>query len=351
MKICMVVPDAYVKGGIASVVNGYRAYDFGDQFNISYVESYRDGSKRQKFLKAVRSYVLFHKELKRNRPDIVHIHSSFGPSFYRKLPFIYMARRKKIRVINHIHGADFDSFYLNASSIKKGLIKKVYHKCQMLIALSDEWKKKLALIVPEEKIQVLENYCLIPKLTDDERAGQILFLGEIGERKGSLDVPAILSKAFAKAGRAPMIMAGEGEIAKVKGLLIQEKVSEAVSFPGWVRGDEKDRLLRKSGIFLFPSYNEGMPMAVLEAMAYGLAIVTTNVGGIPKLIEDGISGYLCDPGDVEQMADRLSELLLNETKRKALGDEARQKAIQKYSMESHINKLLKLYQGVLLEMR
>lgn len=349
MKICMVVPDIYVKGGIASVVNGYRTYDFGNQCEIVYIESYRNGNKYQKLLKAVRSYFIFRKELRKNRPDIVHIHSSFGPSFYRKLPFIYMAYQKKIPVINHIHGADFDSFYLKASPAKKSLIAKMYNKCQMLIALSDEWRERLALIVPREKIRILENYCQIPQAIDREKTKQILFMGEIGGRKGSFDVPVVLEKAFTKAGKTQVVMAGDGEIVKVKELLEQVKLSDTVSFPGWVRGNEKDSLLRTSGIFLFPSYNEGMPMAVLEAMAYGMAIVTTNVGGIPRLIEDGINGYLCEPGDTDKLADRLAELLLNETKRKTLGNAARQKAIQKYSIERHMAKLLDLYKQVLGE--
>lgn len=95
MKICMVVPDVYVKGGIASVVNGYRTYDFGDQCKISYVESYCDGSKRQKFLKAVKGYALFQKELKKNKPDIVHIHSSSVPAFTENcLSFIWHVKRR-----------------------------------------------------------------------------------------------------------------------------------------------------------------------------------------------------------------------------------------------------------------
>ena len=59
-----------------------------------------------------------------HKPDLVHIHSSFGPSFYRKMPFIYMASWRKIPIVNHIHGADFDEFYVNAPEEKKGKIKK-----------------------------------------------------------------------------------------------------------------------------------------------------------------------------------------------------------------------------------
>ena len=90
MKICMIVPNPAVKGGIASVVNGYRDSALEKRHEISYVESYCDGSKWQKLFKAISGYFAFIGQLIGNRPDVVHIHSSFGPSFYRKMPFIYL---------------------------------------------------------------------------------------------------------------------------------------------------------------------------------------------------------------------------------------------------------------------
>lgn len=337
------VPDRLVKGGIASVVNGYREHDFSGKCEVSYIESYRNGSKWEKLAKALKGYLLFFREMILNKPDIVHIHSSFGPSFYRKMPFIYMACFRGVPVINHIHGAEFETFYLKASDRKKRRIRKVYGKCTMLIALSEEWKRNLESVVSPEKITVIENYCKIPDLSGTEKKKQILFLGEIGKRKGCYDIPEIYGRVLEKGERLPLIMAGDGELAEVKKLFEDRDLLESVSFPGWVRGADKDKCLKESGIFLFPSYYEGMPMAVLEAMAYGMAIVTTRVGGIPHLLEDGGSGYLCEPGDIEGLSKRLLELSKDGDKRRKMGERARQKAIADYSMESHIKKLMDLY--------
>ncbi len=346
MKICMVVPDRLVKGGIASVVNGYREHDFSGKCEVSYIESYRNGSKWEKLAKALKGYLLFFREMILNKPDIVHIHSSFGPSFYRKMPFIYMACFRGVPVINHIHGAEFETFYLKASDRKKRRIRKVYGKCTMLIALSEEWKRNLESVVSPEKITVIENYCKIPDLSGTEKKKQILFLGEIGKRKGCYDIPEIYGRVLEKGERLPLIMAGDGELAEVKKLFEDRDLQKDISFPGWVRGADKDKCLKESGIFLFPSYYEGMPMAVLEAMAYGMAIVTTRVGGIPHLLEDGGSGYLCEPGDIEGLSKRLLELSKDGDKRRKMGERARQKAIEEYSMESHIKKLMDLYDRV-----
>lgn len=354
MKICMVVPDPMVKGGIASVVNGYRNSGFGSGYEIAYVESYCDGTKWKKLLKALHGYFDFARQLGKNRPDIVHIHSSFGPSFYRKMPFIYMAVAKGIPVINHIHGADFSSFYTKASERKKKLIRKVYGKCDKLIALSDEWKENLKQIVPEDRIVVIENYCVIPKITSSNVAvapgeSKLLFLGEIGMRKGGFDIPVILSKVFEREKNFHVIMAGDGtpeDVNRVKGMIEQFGLADKVEFPGWVRGKAKDQLFIESDILLLPTYNEGMPMTILEAMAYGKAIVTTNVGGIPKLIENNVSGYLCEPGDVSGIAECILELIKCPLKILEFGEKAREKAVNCYSVEKHIEKLQILYKTV-----
>ena len=108
-----------IKPGIAAVVNGYRGSQLEKDYEITYVESYKDGSKFDKLLKGICGYFHFAYVLMFHKPDVVHIHSSFGPSFYRKMPFIYMASWRKIPIVNHIHGADFDEFYVNAPEEKK----------------------------------------------------------------------------------------------------------------------------------------------------------------------------------------------------------------------------------------
>lgn len=124
-----------VKGGIAAVVNGYRVSRLEKDYKIIYVESYKDGGKISKFFKTITGHFHFAKVLLLDKTDIVDIHSSFWPAFYRKIPLIYMASWEKLSIINHIHGADFDEFYVSASYKKKELIQKVYNRCAVLIAL------------------------------------------------------------------------------------------------------------------------------------------------------------------------------------------------------------------------
>lgn len=352
-RICMVVPNPMVKGGIAAVVNGYRGSELEKKYEITYVESYKDGSKFEKLLKGICGYLHFIRVLLLHKPDLVHIHSSFGPSFYRKMPFIYMATWAKVPVINHIHGADFDDFYVNASENKKKKIKKIYNKCTVLIALSEEWKKNLCQIVSSEKIVVIENYSTLYEDVLEQRQNRecnemILFLGELGRRKGCYDIPEVIRRVKEKIPNVKCIMAGAGsetDEEAIKKLIREKNIMDNIVFPGWIRGAKKDKALKEADVFFLPSYNEGMPMSVLDAMGYGLPVVSTNVGGIPKIVHNGENGYCCDPGDIQEFTNYLVLLLSNDQFRKQAGKQSQRIVKEKYSFTAHIKQLEKLYES------
>lgn len=344
-KVCMVVQNPMVKGGIAAVVNGYRGSRLEKDFDITYVESYKDGGKISKLLKAIKGYFHFFCVLLFQHPDLIHMHSSFGPSFYRSLLFIYLSSWFRCPLINHIHGADFDEFYVNAGLKKKERVKKAYGKCSVLIALSQEWKDKLSQIVPASKIKIVENYSILhedalTKRFERKCNEEVLFLGELGQRKGCYDIPSVVEKVRAEIPEARFVLGGSGSEEKQ----IKSLFNCNVEFPGWVRGKDKDRLLREADVFFLPSYNEGMPMSVLDAMGYGLPIVSTNVGGIPKIVKE--NGVCCEPGDVSSMSTAIIELLRDGQKREAAGRASVSIVKAGYSLEVHLERLEEIYESV-----
>lgn len=354
MKVCMVVPNAMVKGGIASVVNGYRGSRLEKECNIYYVESYCDGSKLKKLIKGIIGYFHFVWVLMIRKPDLVHIHSSFGPSFYRKIPFILLSNWFHKPVINHIHGADFDTFYRNASEKKQTLIRSVYERCDYFIALSDEWKANLSEIIPEDRVTVIENYSQLNveafrKRMKRDSNNRVLFLGEIGKRKGCYDIPEVIKLVSRSVPDVKFVLAGDGSSADKKAiheLLCTCGVVENVIFPGWIRGAEKDKQLIEADVFFLPSYNEGMPMSILDAMGYGLPVVSTNVGGIPKIVIDEENGYCCNPADTIKMAEGISRLLLDNHLRMSYAERSFQIVEKKFSLERHCNEIIFLYKKI-----
>ena len=226
----------------------------------------------------------------------------------------------------------------------------------MLIALSEEWKERLSQIVPEDRIEIIENYSVLHEDALEERMQRecnntVLFLGELGKRKGCYDIPAVIAQVKKSIPDVIFVLAGAGSEADekaIKELIAEKGISDNVKFPGWVRGDTKDKLLREADVFFLPSYNEGMPMSVLDAMGYGLPVVSTNVGGIPKIVHDGENGYCCDPGNVNQFAKGIMEILLDRKERKSFGEASWKIVKEGYSLEAHLNRIEQAYKQVLL---
>ncbi len=179
----------------------------------------------------------------------------------------------------------------------------------------------------------------------------VLFLGELGKRKGCYDIPEVIAQVKKSIPDVRFVLAGAGDEVDekaIKELIAEKGVSDNVKFPGWVRGDTKDKLLREADVFFLPSYNEGMPMSVLDAMGYGFPVVSTNVGGIPKIVHDGENGYCCDPGDVNRFAKRITKILLDGKERKSFGEASWKIVKEGYSLEAHLNRIEQAYKQVLL---
>lgn len=383
----MIVQQPDVKGGIAAVTSGYYGSELEEEFEIRYVESYCDGSKVKKLLKAIAGYMDYCKVLSEFKPDLVHIHSSFGASFYRMQPFLNLAVKKGIPVIDHCHGADFEEFYENASQAKKENIAKVFNKYTKVIVLSDEWKERFTKFLPAEKIEVIANYAPIRDLESvkaslDHRYDnrQVVFLGELGKRKGGYDFGRIIKAFREKAGDVRFVFCGDGQQDDKAAILdeIKKNVPNAlidsymnagpvldicsdskadpskdeakrteIYFTGWVRGAEKDKILDESSVFILPSYQEGLPMSILEAMGFGLPVISTAVGGIPKLGGEDSGCFICEPGDVDSMADAYAGIMSDIDTYKTLSLKNLQKAKAGYGFDAHIGKLTDLYREVM----
>lgn len=352
-RICMIVPSFTAKGGIASVVSGYRNSELEKQYNIRYIETYTDKNKVCKVLKAISAYLKFLLYLIFWKPDLVHIHSSFNGSFYRKLPFIYLSSWWHKPVVNHVHGSAVDELYVNAGEKKKRLVENVFNKCDKLIVLSDEWKQVFEQFINSNKIVVIENYSILHdenRNKKDSRQIKILFLGFLSKAKGCYDIPLIVKNVVEEFSNVEFILAGDGnpvEVSHIKSLIELNHLQKYISLPGWIRDEKKEKALSEADIFMLPSYGEAMPMSILEAMGYGLPVISSNVGGIPQLIQQNVNGMMCDPGDIEGFTGALKTLLKDKDLMKTMGNNSLKIIEQRYSLDLHIQKISDLYEHLL----
>ena len=351
--ILMVVPDPAVHGGIASVTAGYYGSRLEQDYRITYVQSYCDGSKWDKLRKALAAYRQFRRILRRDAPQLVHIHSSFGPSFYRKMPFILMASRRGIPVVNHIHGSDMEELYHGAPDWKKSLVRRIYGKCERIVVLADIWRGEFSRLASPERIVVIPNYAraypeaLQPSLLHVRHAHRgLLFLGVITEGKGVCCFPAIMEQVLEEFPDAVLTVAGSGDT-KTLFADADPAVMAHIRFTGWVTGEEKEQLLRDNAVFLLPSHMECFSMSILEAMGHAMPVISCRVGSIPEAVEEGKTGFLFDVDDADGMAQAILSLLRDEALWTDMARAGVQRVEESYTLERHLQRIEAVYEEVL----
>jgi glycosyltransferase involved in cell wall biosynthesis len=179
---------------------------------------------------------------------------------------------------------------------------------------------------------------------EGRRQVQFLHLGRLGERKGGYDlVNAFAGLPEGLRDRARLVLAGDGDVEGVRRLA--EPLGSKVEVHSWINAQERDRLLAQSDVFALPSRAEGVPMALLEAMANGLPSITSPVGGIPDVFRDGADGVLVTPGNVEQIRAAMVQLIVDDAARLAAGRAAREHARQ-FDVHVYARRLADIYQRI-----
>lgn len=347
-RVLMIGPGRDVRGGISTVVNSYFELGLSKEIDIAYLPTMEDGSKLYKLFVAAKAYVRFLCML--SRYDIVHVHMAAQASFDRKALFIKKAHRAGKKIIIHQHAADFDKYYYEQSDeAKQKKIKSIFACAELVIVLSEEWEDFYRKnICDGDKIVVLHNGVIVPNyVKEDYRDKNVLFLGRLGERKGVYDLLNAIPEVLKVVPEAKFFLGGDGEIEECKAVAKKLGIAENVHFLGWVRNEEKEEYLKKCGTYVLPSYHEGMPMSVLEAMSYGLATISTNVGGIPQVINNGVDGIRFNPGDIGALSKGLIHLLINERKRREFGEKGSLKIKTNFSARITIKKLVDIFNQIM----
>lgn len=319
MRVAMVGPGLGVRGGISAVAKSLVDAMPDGTWNLRYVSTYEDGPKPLRACAAAVGFVRLALLLIFWKPDIVHIHSASRASYWRKATMARLSLRAGSRVVFHVHGGAFKTFYEGLPPSKREHVRETLERADLVIALTERWKQRLEEIAPEASVRVLMNpvdcerfaATVVGRSPVPDDGGTVLFLGALDRRKGTFD---LMEAGLTVAAARPKVMfefGGDKAVEEVRAEAAARGLSDNVRVLGWVRGDEKIDAFRRAHVFVLPSYREGLPVAVLEAMAAGLPIVTTPVGGIPNVIADGQQGFFIEPGDVSALAARILEVLGN----------------------------------------
>jgi len=305
-NILIIGSDLTSNGGIASVIKSYySAYITGNyayKLFLLKTNHYKDKGLFSEilifftsFLKAI--YLVAFKSI-----GLLHIHTSANISFYRKSFFVVLGKIFRKKVVLHIHSSNFYHFFLSNNFI----VKLVLPLTDCIVVLCSDWEVKLKEKYPGVTIKKIENPFeahignIMPP-TQSAIHFNVLFVGFFIKSKGIEDLLS-LAQALKKTEikNIKIQIAGKGELEDyIKETIHQNNLGEIIDFIGWISGDKKIETFKQADAFILTSYKEGMPISILEAMAYGLPIISTKIAGIPDIVENGLNGYLYTPGDIQ----------------------------------------------------
>jgi glycosyltransferase involved in cell wall biosynthesis len=290
-------PDS--RGGMASVLTLMVAHP-DPRVSVRVVPTYADRSLPGRVSIGLRGMTWSTLLVLAGRVDVLHVHLAHGGSVVRKSLPLLAARLRGTATVVHEHSYDFADQWL---------VLATQHV--------DEFATRLHM--SPGRLRVLHNPVVLPgadamaRPTAPDGLVTAVGLGRLGHRKGSYDVVAAVATLPPDVrSRLRVVLAGDGEVDQVRQAVAAAEVADVVEVRGWQGPAERDELMRGAQVFVLPSHEEGLPMAMLEAMAHGLAPVVSPVGGIPNVIGDGVEGLLVQAGDVESLGKALRLLVEDE---------------------------------------
>jgi glycosyltransferase involved in cell wall biosynthesis len=383
-----------VKGGVTSVEKLIidRA---GSEIQIQHIPTVAQGSPLHNIIVFIRAIWCLCGAIIQKEVDIIHIHFSERGSTLRKSVLISIGLLFHQPVIIHAHGATYQEFYAGLPKIIQKILVAIIGRSTRIIVLSKSWQsyysdtfnldkdRVITLYNPVDLPASIPNRCsnreiLLTSQCQSQGSGNMIstpthckklkfiFLGRIGKRGGALDVAKSLMSfpqqdkgafdlinAFAELAkedrdRVELFLAGNGDLAAANQLIAELSLTDKITILDWLNPQQRDKLLAEADGFILPSYNEGLPMSMLESMAWGLPVIVTPVGGIPEVIIHQQNGLLVEPGNREQLVTAMQSLIRDEDLRMSLGMAARQ-SVEGLDIQSYMKSLVEVYNSVIEE--
>ena len=347
-KIVHVGPGLAVRGGISSVER-LIIDSISHHVQVEHIATMEDGGILRRMRVFGAALWRIHGILRDESPCIFHVHFSKRGSTLRKFIVSLMVLRASGRLVLHAHSGTFDSFFSNLPKPLQGQVARTFRRSHGFVVLSSQWQEFYAtqLAVRRDRIQIMVNPTN-PTGPVPDRSGrdsvQFLFLGRIDDNKGAFELLDAY-RALPATARATtrIVFAGDGRVEDLRRRAAD--IGPDVAVHTWLDREQRDQLLAASDVLVLPSHHEGVPMAILEAMAYGLPVIATPVGGIPDVIQHGREGLLVEVGNRGALTAALARMVAEPALRASLGRGARATA-ESLNITNYGQQLLEFYRTI-----
>ena len=367
-RVLMIGPLPPPLGGVQLVVGLQLRSSLAREFELHVV----DTSKRQLRwavenptwktpLYFVRDLSRLIRALVRLRPDAALVHAASSLSFLRDWVFMVAARLAGAKVICHYHGtlhARFPSGETRSGRAIGRLLMSAAHRVIVLgptyrRAMGEAWKRDdLAWAPNMADVPLFRSMAAdtpAPWLARGSRA--VLFVGRLSAPKGIYDLFDAIPRVIERHPEARFVLVGVAESEAMEPVIRAEAerrgIAPRVTFLGCLEGHAKAAAFVTSQMIVVPSWTEGFPLVIPEAMAAGLPVIATGVGAIPDFVTDGEDGFLIAPRDPRALADRICRLLEDEGLRRRISERVRERAPREFAIEVGCGKVAEAIKHVL----
>lgn len=353
MNVLMVGVDSKCVGGMLTVIENYlNDREFIKKTNMIYIPTVTNSSRIIKALFFIKSLIKIIYYIKLKKIDIIHIHMAEKGSVFREGIIVIVGKMFGCKTMIHMHGAMIEDWYLKQSVCIQNIINRIFENADKILVLGKKWSEFFEKIVRDKaKIQVLYNAVKVPEENRyNNSAKQIIFLGLLLKRKGIDDFLQAAQNIKDKF-KTPIKI-------KLYGIDIEGNINEKikkfqlddlVEYCGWLTEEKKEWCFSNTLINVLPSYNEGLPMTILETMSYGIPNITTKIAAIPEAIRNEEDGVLISPGDVEALSCEILKMACNSEMRQKYSENAYRRMKNEFDIKQHIDKLYSIYLNLLKE--
>ena len=296
----------------------------------------------------LRALCILTAECARGRVALVHVNVASRGSTWRKLTVVAVASLFAVPVVLHLHGGGYRQFVASLAPILARIVGWMFRRARRIIVLGEAWREFIQQTFhpADGNMVVMPNGVpdiAVPGGMGKPTEPRLLFMGRLSREKGLSDLLEALADGSLMALQWSAVIAGDGPMADSLQTSNDAKLNSRVSFPGWLSREQAGVAYSSANIFVLPSHMEGLSIALLEAMAHGMAIVATPVGGHGEVIKDGENGLLVKPGDSGDLATALREVIVDQDLRQRLGRAARDSFTAKYMITRTAEQLRTIY--------
>lgn len=327
VAVAQIGPGPDGPGGMPAVIAALLSSPLTERYDMEAIPTYRDSRPVRRLLIFLVALLKVGRWAARRGPRIAHVHIAARGSMYRKLVVVAVVKALRRPVVLHLHAGpgDLDAFVARLDPVRLALLRVAFTASDRVLAVSSSSAEALA----RSPLATGVDITVVPNAPPPAVAGAaarqangtvgILFLGGFANRiKGGEVLVEALPKLLQHQAAARVTLAGPGEP--------PARLPDGARWVGWLDPEERDAALAAADVFVMPSHSEGMPVALLEAMAAGLAVVATRVGGIPEVLSDGRDARLVPAGDPGALAAALGVLVADRGERERLGAAAAARA-------------------------